>query len=137
MHFPQIGVGWGYGSIQVTASVWQASIVQLNCPIQLHVLFVSLYYIMKVFFLFFFITYYIIKVFVNMYTDTFMNNKTLDMFSALSCLVAASYTEDKYGVVQMSMSNIITAILTLQEVNIVIELCRCCQQLFLALQNFF
>lgn len=34
---------------------------------------------------------------------------------ALSCLVEASYTEDNYGVVQMSLSNIITSILSLQE----------------------
>ena len=38
------------------------------------------------------------------------------LFPALSCLVEASYTEDNYGVVQMSLSNIITAILSLQEV---------------------
>ena len=42
------------------------------------------------------------------------------MFPALSCLVEASYTEDNYGVVQMSLSNIITAILSLQEVQIIV-----------------
>ena len=32
---------------------------------------------------------------------------------ALSCLVAASYSEDSYGVVQMSLTDIITAILSI------------------------